>query len=137
MSQALFHDTVTLYLPVEEGMPKERRVIRNVKTVVTDTQDERRAVIYLPLWGRRSLRYLPKAWDGRKDRFTVRAGDHLVCYDEASALPPDGALTVRTVIRRESGSCRLWHLEIHADNRKVYIDNQTNEEETEDEGTEA
>lgn len=137
MSQALFHDTVTLYLPVREEMAVERRVIRNVKTVLTETQEEKRAVIYLPLWGRRSLRYLPEAWDGRKDRFTVRAGDHLVCGDEASALPPDGALTVRTVIRRESGSRRLWHLEIHADDRKVYVDNQTNEEETEDEGTEA
>lgn len=137
MSQALFHDTVTLYLPVAEGASEERRVIRNVKTILTETQEERRAVIYLPLWGRRTLCYLPDAWDGRKDRFTVRAGDRLVCYDEASPLPPDGALTVRTVIRRESGSRRLWHLEIHADNRKVYIDNQTNEEETEDEGTEA
>lgn len=137
MSQALFHDTVTLYLPVGDGMPEERRIIRNVKTILTDMQDKREAVVYLPLWGRRALRYLPDAWDGRKDRFTVRAGDRLVCGIETAALPPDGALTIRTVIRRESGSRRLWHLEIHADDRENRADNQTNEEETENEGTEA
>ncbi len=131
MSHALFHDTVTLYLPVSDGTTIERRVITGVKTVFTKTANKgNQAVVYLPLWGRRSLKYLPKAWDGRQDRFTVRIGDRLVCGTEHSTIPPEDALTVKTVIDRRSGSRRLWHLEIQADN-------QTDKEETTNEGTEA
>ncbi|MBE6621942.1 MAG: hypothetical protein E7630_03210 [Ruminococcaceae bacterium] len=131
MSLALFHDTVTLYLTAGDDAAPERRVIRNVRTVLTKTADKGvKAQIWLPLWGRRDLAYRPDDWDGRKDRFTVRVGDALVCCKTDPPLPPEEALTVKTVICRTGGSRRLWHLEIEADDLK-------DEEETKNEGTEA
>jgi hypothetical protein len=121
MSAALFHDTVTLYLYDGNG-GYARRVIQNVKVVFTkaDFQAQTVAKVYLPLWGRRSLRYCPDAWDGRADRFTVRPRDVLICREVECETPPSDALTVRSVIHRKSGSHRLWHLEIKADHYDTY-----------------
>ncbi|MBQ4064833.1 MAG: hypothetical protein IJD10_01900, partial [Clostridia bacterium] len=118
MSSALFRDAVTFYLPCGPEGTVHRRLIRNVKTVLTQSAEKgkTKATVYLPLWGRRSLRYLPDAWNGRADRYTVRPLDRLVCRPSEDDTPPEDALTVRTVICRQSGSRRLWHLEIHADN---------------------
>ena len=117
MSSALFHETVTLYLLDGSGA-YARRVIHRVKTVLTKASEtgKTKATVYIPLWGKRSLRYLPDNWNGRGDRFTVRPDDRLVCREEEEDMPPENALTVRTVICRKSGSHRLWHLEVHADN---------------------
>ncbi len=141
MSSALFHDTVTVYLPDENGACA-RRVIRRVKTLFTQTAEngKTKATVYIPLWGRRSLRYLPNAWDGRADRFTVRPLDLLLCREAEEDIPPEDALTVRSVICRKSGSHRLWHLEIHADNyveeTEEPVEEPTEEEEMTNEGTE-
>lgn len=142
MSLALFHDTLTLYLAMEDNASPERRVIRNVRTVLTQTVDKGvKAQIWLPLWGRCDLAYRPDDWNGRKDRFTVRVGDALVCGKTDSLLPPEGALTVKTVVCRTGGSRRLWHLEIQADQETDIQNeadmNETNTEESTNEGTEA
>ena len=135
MSRALFHDTITLYLPVgDDKTTVERRVITGVKTIKEmTTRQGHRAVVYLPLWGRRSLQYRPEAWDGRRDRFTVRIGDYIVCEEASSEIPPPNALTIKTVICRKCGSRRLWHLEIHADQETdMQQDANTNETDTEE-----
>ena len=131
MSSLVFHDTITLFLPKDTESAPDKRIIRRVKSVLTQGAEsgKTKATVYLPLWGRRSLRYLPDAWDGSADRFTVRPGDRLVCREEKGDLPPEDALTVQTVICRRCGSRRLWHLEIHADH--------TYEEVTSDEGIES
>jgi len=141
MSSALFHDTVTVYLPHENGT-YAKRVIPRVKTLFTVAAEngKTKATVYIPLWGKRSLRYLPEAWDGRPDRFTVRPLDRLLCRGAEEDIPPENALTVRTVICRQSGSRRLWHLEIHADNYEEEIEEPveepTEEEEMTNDGTE-
>ncbi len=135
MSAALFHDSITLYLPDGNG-GYARRVVDRVKMVFTQAAvtEGSKATVYVPLWSRRSLRYLPEAWDGRTDRFTVRPRDLLVCRREENEMPPADALTVRSVICRKSGSRRLWHLEIQADHGSTY---DCSEEVYPDEGTES
>ena len=118
MSRALFHDTITLYLPVDDEAIPERRIVSHVKTILSHGQESGcQATVYIPLWRIRSLRYQPEGWEGRSNGFTVRPGDRLVCETADTPTPPEGALTVRTVICRTGGSHRLWHLEVHADNK--------------------
>ncbi len=118
MSRAMFHDTITLYLPSLSGTGYCRRIVSAVKVIETTATvtEGSRATIYIPLWGRRALPYQPKNWNEQHGCFTVRPEDYLVCRQETADTPPDDALTVRSVICRKSGSRRLWHLEIHADN---------------------
>ncbi len=120
MSNALFDDAVTIYCRDENetlhrfAIPMVRLSrVGNGETGVCET------VIYLPLFGRRSLRYLPPdEWTGRPGTFTVRPGDRTVCRPIRDPAPPENALTVRSVESDLAGSRRLRHLKITADNKK-------------------
>ena len=131
MSNAPFHDTVTLFLATEDPAVWEVRRIGKVKCQISESLQEtdRRATIYLPLCGRRALRYrTPIEFQAKPspDSFTVRPGDRLVPSRINAIEPPSEALTVTTVIPRIAGTRRLWHLEILAS----YLPYEAEEEET-------
>ena len=115
MSNAPFHDTIQLYYVLDTW--RSRR-ITSVRSIVTKSIDGCliSAKIYVPLFARRSLRYLPPEEDvGRINCFSVRPGDKLVCAASDEPEPPSDALTVKTITERRLGSRRIWHLEITAE----------------------
>ena len=120
MSNALFDDTVTLYCrDGNEALHRFAIPMVRLSRVGTGETGVCEAEIYLPLYGRRSLRYLsPDVWEGRPGTFTVRPGDRIVCRPIRDPAPPENALTVRSIGYGLAGSRRLRHLKIAADNKK-------------------
>lgn len=133
MSNAVFHDTVTLYLPVEGGYA--RRVIDTVKVERVASLDGESATVYLPLHGRRSLTYVSsETFDAtRKNVFTVTPGTLLVPFEAREEAPPSSALTVTSVAVKVEGSRRLHHLKIAAKALTVLAPNETEENNKEEE----
>ncbi len=117
MSTVPFHDTVTLYTQIEEGF-YERQVISSVKTIFADGDSPRecRSTVYIPIFGRRSLRYeIPsKRRDFDRGTFTVKAGQYIIPGICPDAFPPDSAQPIRRVNTYLSGSRRLQHIRIIA-----------------------
>ena len=131
MSNAPFHDTVTLFLMTDDPSVWEIRRIGTVRCCVSEAlkESDRRATVYLPLCGRRALRYrTPDDFRSRPSAecFTVRPGDRLVPTLSRALEPPSEALTVTAVTAHTLGTRRLWHLEIQAS----YIAPTPTEEET-------
>lgn len=137
MSNALFDEVLTLYLPTEEGYV--RRVIPTVRTERTWGEAGLTVKAYIPLHGRRSLRYVPPSrFDPtRRSLFSVTVGTLLVPERCSDALPPESALSVEAVAVRIAGSRRLHHLVLTAKERpspsspSEEENNQTNESEEE------
>lgn len=115
MSNALFHDTVTLYTPVSSG-GYERHVIKSVKILSADSDGRSEATVYIPLFGRRMLKYLPPSkWvEGSELTFTLNVGQLIVLGNTDSADPPTGALRVYEIDPKTTGSRRIQHIKIKA-----------------------
>lgn len=86
MSVSPFKDTVTLWhcISSESGQTYIRRVIERVKCTVTEKNSGKdTAVLFIPLYGKRDIRYMTSdefgTGSGHGDAFTVKVGDRLVC----------------------------------------------------------
>ena len=135
MSNALFDETVTLY--IQNGSAYLPRVIPTVKTmaVVSDTEGKSSLTVYIPLHHRRSLRYLaPSVFfhNFPETAFTIRPGDKLLPYKTSSTVPSSDAKVIRTVTLHKGGSRRLHHIKLTA-SEEIPLP----QEETTDEGTES
>ena len=92
-------------------------MIERVSCRIVSALDEHESVLlYLPLFGKRSLRYVPPeefaAKESREKLFTVALQDRLcygICTEDA---PPGGAFTVSSVTAWNQGSRRIRHLKI-------------------------
>lgn len=121
MSFYRFNDTVTLYTPIEDGY-YERRVVSAVKSELVDSdsdgENNKRATVYIPLYGRRSLRFKVPSEKAKYDKgsFIVTAGQTIYlgrCPDDS---PPKSSLTVKRVETHLSGSRHVQHVKIIAYN---------------------
>ena len=119
MSFYRFNDTVTLYTCIEDGY-YEHRVVSAVKIQIieSDKPKNTRVTVYIPIFGRRSLKYRALSEDAKYDKrsFTVAPGQRLYlgyCPDD---LPPDCSFTVSTVEAHLSGSRHVQHVKIVAYN---------------------
>ncbi len=119
MSFYRFNDTVTLYTPIDEDY-YERRVIPAVKVEVADSDEKgnKRATVYIPIYGRRSLKYRPMSEPALYDKssFTVAAGQKVCIGRCLDNIPPKSAFTVRTAEVHLSGSRHVQHAKITAHN---------------------
>lgn len=122
MSVSPFKDTITLWhcISSESGQTYIRRVIKRVKCTVTEKNSGKdTAVLFIPLYGKRDIRYMTSdefgTGSGHGDEFTVKVGDRLVCGISYASAPPDGSITVSSVTGRTAGSRRMRHLEIHGE----------------------
>ena len=119
MSNALFHHTVTLYLADKDNSTYERRTVETVRVRSRRGRSPKdtEMTVYLPLYGRRQLRYVtPEAYERNPAvyRFTVRPGDSVALGHRTDTLPPADALTVDTVTVYTDGTRRLWHIRLTA-----------------------
>ncbi len=117
MSTALFKDTVTLYCyPSPDSSSCLRRILHRVKTVENLNSGGRSAVLYIPIHGKRSLKYLSPAdfssENPPKGAFTVRPGDRFVSGVCASLIPPEEAYTVSSVTEKRLGTLRIRHIKV-------------------------
>ncbi len=119
MSFYRFNDTVTLYTLIEDEY-YERRVISAVKSEIVESDEEknRRATVYIPLYGRRSLKFKAPSEKAKHDKgsFIVTVGQKIYlgrCPDE---FPPKSSLTVKRVETHLSGSKHVQHVKIIAYN---------------------
>lgn len=119
MSKYLFSDSITLYTPDKDGF--ERQVITSVKAEVTDLEGgEREAVLYIPIYGKRFLKFVSS--DSRPYpsdcTFTVKDGQRIalgVCPDP---YPPSSAFFIEKTEYFFNGSKRMRHLRVYAHNTK-------------------
>lgn len=119
MSFYRFNDTVTLYTPIGEEA-YEHHVINATKVQIVDcdTVEDTVVTVYLPIYGRRSVRYVPPTQRrvSTKRTFTVEAGQKLVigkCFDNK---PPSRAFDVKKVEAHLVGSHHAQHIKITAYN---------------------
>lgn len=117
MSTVPFDSTITLFTPLSDG-GYEKKIIPYVHAITTDGIDinDCRATIYIPIYGKRSLKYVSSAKraDGEHGTFTVKAGQYVVPYTMTQDSPPEGALVVSRVTEYYSGSRRIQHVKITA-----------------------
>lgn len=117
MSIVPFDSTVTLFTPLADGL-YEKKIIPYVHAQVSESIDEGtcRATVYIPIHGKRALKYVSPASriDGDKITFTVKPGQLLLPYEVPEEFPPENALTVGIVSEYFSGSRRIRHLKISA-----------------------
>ena len=113
MSTAPFRDVVTLYHKV--GVTTVSRTIPVVRCLVTNAvpPEKSKAVVYIPLYGKRSIQYLPhEQFVQMPDKsFTVQAGDKFVCRARSGSEPND-CFVVSSVTVNNHGSTRLRHIKI-------------------------
>ncbi len=121
MSFYRFNDTVTLYTCYDDDA-YEHHVINSTKVQIvdSDTPENVKVTVYVPLFGRRSLKYLRPSQRSHisKNTFTVKAGQKLVigkCNDD---YPPDDAFDVKRVDTHLSGSHHVQHIKIIAYNEE-------------------
>ena len=119
MSFYRFNDTVTLYTPIDDG-EYERHVITATKVQIVDEGESSstRITIYIPIHGRRALKYeIPsKRRDYDRKRYTVKAGQKVFLGYSPEAFPPNGSYDVRRVDTHLSGSRHAQHIKILAYN---------------------
>ena len=121
MSVSPFRDTVTLWHYVGSGGGMYiRRVVSRVKCTVTEKSGGGgTAVLYIPIYGKREIRYVSPGYFSAlvniADTFTVSAGDRFVYGVSAAGLPPSDALTAAAVTVRDSGSRRMRHIEVRGE----------------------
>lgn len=118
MSFYRFNDTVTLYTP--SGGMFMHHVIDATKVCIVngDNVEDTKVTVYIPLYSRRSLKYLPpsKMYKLTKRTFTAVTGQKLVigvCKDD---YPPDDSFEVRQVETHTTGSHHVQHIKIIAYN---------------------
>ena len=119
MSFYRFNDTVTLYTLIEDGY-YERRVVPAVKVQLTESEntEKTRVTVYIPIFGRRSLKYRALSENAKHDKssFVVTPNQRLYlgfCPDD---FPPEKSFTVSTVEAHLSGSRHVQHVKIVAYN---------------------
>ncbi len=119
MSYYRFNDVITLYTPIGEE-DYERHVINatKIQLIDSDQMENTRATVYIPIYGRRSLKYkLPSQRAERdKNSFTVTANQKVYLGYCPESYPPDSALTVRKAETHLSGSRHVQHVKIIAYN---------------------
>lgn len=118
MSFYRFNDTITLYTPVGEDY--EKHVVRatKVQLIDCDEMENTRVTVYIPIFGRRALKYKIPSLRAEYDRnsFTVKANQKVYIGYCAESFPPDDALTVRKVETHLSGSHHIRHVKLVAYN---------------------
>ena len=126
MSSYRFNDTVTLYTMYDEDA-YERHIIPAVKIVLVESieAEDTRATVYIPIHGRRMIKYKPSNKRARTDKssFTAEPNQKLVLHDCYDSYPPDSALTVRRVETHLSGSRHMQHIKLVAYNIPPKEDN--------------
>lgn len=119
MSFYRFNDTITLYTPIGDN-GYERHIIYATKIQLIDSDEieNTRATVYIPIFGRRSLKYkIPsERADGDRNSFTVKANQIVYLGYCSESYPPDSALTVRKVETHLSGSHHAQHVKLVAYN---------------------
>lgn len=124
MSFYRFNDTVTLYTFIEDGY-YERRVIPAVKIQLIDSDEVAgtRATVYIPIFGRRSLKYRAPSESTLYDKssFTVMANQKVYLGYCPDSFPPESSLTVRKAETHLSGSRHVQHIKIIAYNKEGEI----------------
>ncbi len=117
MSIVPFDSTITLFTPLDEGV-YEKKIIPCVHAEVSEGIDAAacRATVYIPIHGKRALKYVSPASriDGDNTTFTVKPGQLLLPYASSEDFPPENALTVGIVSEYFSGSRRIRHIKISA-----------------------
>ncbi len=118
MSFYRFNDTITLYTPVGEDY--ERHVITATKIQIIDCAEpgDTRITIYIPLFGRRALKYKTPSQRRQNDRnhFTVKANQKVYIGNCPESFPPKDAYTVQKVETHLSGSHHAQHVKLVAYN---------------------
>ena len=118
MSFYRFNDTVTLYTPVDEDY--ERHVITAAKVQLLDCAEpgKTRVTVYIPLFGRRALKYKPPSKRAGYDAnsFTVKSNQKIYIGESRESYPPQSAYTVQQVETHLSGSHHAQHVKLVAYN---------------------
>ena len=119
MSFYRFNDTVTLYTYIEDGY-YERRVVPAVKVQVVEATDSEKtcATVYIPIFGRRSLKYRAFSENAKHDKSSFVVAPNQIMYlgfcpDD---FPPDTSYTVSKVEAHLCGSRHVQHVKVVAHN---------------------
>ncbi len=121
MSTLLFKDTVTIYSKSgDESDSFTRRVVKNTKLIETKLSGgNARGELFIPLYGRRDLKYLPKGiFDSLNDNegfFTVSPDDVIVTGVCLLPSPPEEGFKVTSVKEMAYGSRRLRHIKVYSE----------------------
>lgn len=119
MSFYRFNDTVTLYTPFDDET-YEHHVITATKVEIVDSDTVKDTVVtvYLPIYGRRTLKYIipSERRVSSKRTFTVKAGQKLVIGKCVDSKPPSRAFDVKKVEAHLVGSHHAQHIKITAYN---------------------
>ncbi len=119
MSFYRFNDTITLYTQYDEDY-WERHIITaaKVQLIDSDTVDDTKVTVYIPIHGRRSLKYVIPSYryDVSQKNFTVKAGQKMVIGKCSDGYPPDDAFDVKRVETHLSGSRHIQHIKLVAYN---------------------
>lgn len=119
MSFYRFNDVITLYTPYDEET-WERHIITaaKVQLIDSDTVEDTKVTVYIPIHGRRSLKYVIPSLrnDISRKNFTVKTGQKMVIGRCPEGFPPDNALDVKRVETHLSGSRHVQHIKLVAYN---------------------
>ena len=119
MSFYRFNDVITLYTPIEDGL-YERHVIPAVKIQIVDCDEikDTKVTVYIPIHGRRSLKFDPRRSRPKTDRTSFIATANQLVYlgRTLERRPPRSSLTVRKVETHLSGSRHVQHIKLLAYN---------------------
>lgn len=116
MSLAYFDDVAVIFIKC--GDTFIRRTVERVKVDYVKGEKEDTAVLYIPLYGCRSLHYTDESVfdesDPRSSEFTVRVGDKFDFYNTnrngSTPIASVGRLTVTAVQINTRGSHRMRHI---------------------------
>lgn len=117
MSNALFHDTVTLFTPTSDG-GYEKHVIKYTKVMSSERESGSDITVYIPLFGRRSLKYLSPSerTEAKGSTFTLMPGQFIAVGSVKESTPQANVLTITEVTPKNTGSRRIRHVKVKASN---------------------